>query len=120
MSDQIESMQFHKQERRLKQIYQNVILFILVYQLLLFFDFISYGSYYELTYHVILDSSIVVGLRFYYSSLTTLIEKYHPERYAKIRKQMLFFYLLETIPLSLTIAHKADDIIILLGATSHD
>jgi hypothetical protein len=71
--------------------------------------FIAFGisSFFDLIFvtyfYLILIALLLIGMVYYYNSLTYLIQLYHPERYDEIKYSMKYFFLIETIPLCLTV-----------------
>jgi hypothetical protein len=49
------------------------------------------------------DIIVVFGLNYSYFSMTSLIQKNHPGRYSQIKASLKYFYLVETIPLVVTL-----------------
>ena len=49
---------------------------------------------------------IVIGLIYSYFSLSSLIYKHHPKRFAEIKTQMSFFFYVETIPFTFEIFYN--------------
>ena len=48
----------------------------------------------------------IAGVTFSYFSLSRLIKKYHPNRYDEIKTSMRYFFLLETLQLSIDLANN--------------
>jgi hypothetical protein len=46
---------------------------------------------------------LLAGMVYFYYTLASLIQQYHPQRYEEIKDSMKFFFLIETIPLSASV-----------------
>lgn len=53
-----------------------------------------------------LSLSTILGITLSYFSLSSLIKKYHPNRYIEIKTSLSYFFLLETLPLSIDFANN--------------
>ena len=112
MSDDEQSKLFYSEEYKLKKVYVGIIVIMAICEIILALPLAwsKIGGYYELIYHISLDSLIVIGLSSYYFSLTKLIETHHEKRYFEIKVSMRYFFLIEIVPLSLTMLHKLDQV----------
>ena len=59
-----------------------------------------YGKVHHILF-LFLSFATISGITFSYFSLSRLIKKFHPNRYIEIHTSMLYFFLLETLPLSI-------------------
>lgn len=60
---------------------------------------------------LLIDVAVVAGLNYSYFTAIPLIKKYHYKRFREIKVQVQFFYLIETIPLTVSFALELTAII---------
>ena len=106
MKDENDRKKFLKVEKKLK------VWIIVNYLVLIAINIFNVSSHYkkwpiiDLAVRVTFQIYFVAGLVYLYYILNKLIKKYHDERHKEVKLNMLFFLLVEIIPISLYILSR--------------
>ena len=114
----IRQQQFINEEKKhfRRFIVVSVILVVCTFATLLIYYFDLY--HWQNIYMPIMDFLIVFGLLHSYCSMISLMKKHHVQRYKQIRKQLMFFFLIEVTPYGMFLLQKVYSIVIKLRIIS--
>ena len=109
ISDKNLNQTFRKSERQAKIIYTIFSIFVI----LVYIESVVYGFNKLYGYYIklILVLVLFIGYIYSYKSLTCLIQKYHVDRYLKIKRSLRVFIIAEMIPLVISISFNLSNII---------
>ena len=105
MNDEKESQSFFSLEKRRKQIYLLVLMFIFIRDIITSFIYApKLNTFYIILFpcNVVMTCAMIQA----YRSLRALMKEHHMERYLEIRMSMTFFFIAEIIPMIMFVIMK--------------